>query len=112
MNKSLTHDELQLIEHSNKILKDHLEIVETVVNQTEGLLNNYIPILKAYVQSIVAIRTDLGNEIVNIVQSTRQVALVTNNTQNIINFTQAVSRLNEILTPELISKLNKIAGEK
>jgi hypothetical protein len=106
--KYMTHEELQHIEHCNKILKDHLECIKVVVEQSELALNNYIPVLRTYVNAITEIRTAFGNEVTHIFQSTRQLGLVTKNSQDIHNFVQAVMQLDKILTPSLVEKLNAI----
>jgi hypothetical protein len=111
MPQVLSHDELQHIEHSNKILFEHQEIVNKIVNETESMLNTYVPILKAYVESISTIRVALGQEVMHIIQSTREIGIVTKNTQDIMNFCQALNKLDALLTPELITKLKKISGE-
>jgi prophage DNA circulation protein len=108
MKNKTNHEQLQEIEHINKVLIEHEELVTRVVNGTEDILNNYIPILHTYVNAMTEIRKSLGNEVVNIIKSTRELKVVTTNTQNIIDFTTAVSKLNSILTPELVDKLNKV----
>lgn len=111
MQKQLTQAELQHIEHCNKVLQEHQELVTTVVNETEGLLNNYVPILSTYVKSIAGIRQMLGEEVAHVIQSTRQLSIVTKNTQEIHDFVQAVMKLDAILTPSLIDKLSRLAKE-
>lgn len=110
MNKTiLTEDELQHIEHCNKILREHSKLVEDTVNNTQELLNLYLPALSAYVSGISKVQVELGKEVVNLIQSTRQIKIVVSNTQEITNFISAVVKLNDILTPELIEKLKKIS---
>lgn len=106
--KMMSQAELQHIEHCNKVLLDHLELVQRVTNETEGLLNTYLPILTTYVNSIIEVRQLFGKEVAHIVQSTRELSLVTNNTQPLINFIQATAKLNEALTPELTDKLKRV----
>jgi len=112
LNKPMTQAELQHIEHCNKILQEHAETVKVVINETEALLNNYVPILSTYVESIAKIRNMFGEEVSNIIKSTRQLGIVTSNVQEVQHFIHAVTKLNELLTPELVVKLQKISGEK
>jgi len=108
MPKTITHDELQFIEHANKILNEHAELVKYVINETEGMLNTYVPVLKTYIKAIVNIRTEFSQEVIHIAQSLRELKSITGQTQELINFSSALIKLNEILTPELIEKLNKL----
>lgn len=107
----MSQEELQHIEHCNKALLQHKEIVALVINETESLLNNYLPILSTYVNSVVKIRTLFGEEVSHVMSSTRQLKMVTNSTQEVINFADAVIKLNAILTPSLVEKLNRLLGE-
>lgn len=106
----MTQAELQHIEHINKVLEEHQEIVNKVVNETEQLLNNYVPIVSAYVASLRDITVSFGASVTNIVQSTRQLGIVTSNTQDLGHFIAAIQKLDAILTPELIEKLQRISG--
>jgi len=111
-NKYLTHEELQNIEHANKILEAHLELVKMVVNESEAMLNNYIPIMKTYVHAIIDIRKMFSDEVIHIGQSTRELKLVTANTQNVTDFCSAIVKLDALLTPSPIDKLNRISNDK
>lgn len=106
--KYLSHDELQHIEHANKILEAHEELVKKVTNETEQMLNTYLPIVRGYVTTLFGIQKDFGEVVSNIVKSSREVSLVTSNTNNIENFCAAIIKLDALLTPEMIEKLNKI----
>lgn len=107
-NKQLSQAELQHIEHCNKVLEEHDALVKSVVNETEALLNNYVPILSAYVQSIAAIRVTFAEEVKHMLQSTRELKLTTGSTQEIHNFVSAVMKLDQALTPELIEKIHRL----
>jgi len=112
MTKILSQNELQHIEHCNKILKEHEETVKSVINETESLLNTYVPILSSYVQAIAKIRNIFGEEVSNIIKSSRQLGIITGSVQDVQHFIHAVTKLNELLTPELVKKLQKISGER
>lgn len=103
--KPMTQAELQNIEHATKILQEHQEVVQTVVNETEALLNNYGPIMRAYVDSITRLQKDYTDAVVEIIRSTRELKVVISNTQNLHNFMDAISKLEALLTPELVEKL-------
>lgn len=111
MNKPLSEDELQRIEHLNKMLLEHQEIVNKVVNETEQLLNNYVPIISTYVQSIGKVAHLFGEHVTNIIKSSRQLGIVTGTVQDVSNFIASAEKLDKILTPELIEKLRKISHE-
>lgn len=112
MNKMLAQSELQDIEFANKVLLEHQQLIKTVLNESEEMLNTYIPIAKAYIHSIATIQEHLGSQVSNIIKSTRELGVVTKNTQNIINFCQSVEILNKTLTPDLIEKLRRITNDK
>lgn len=110
MNKAyLSQDELQHIEHCNKVLEAHHELVTKVISETQEKLNNYLPIVSTYVNAIADVRRAFGEEVKHILQSNRQLQIVTGSAQDVINFTSAVVKLNQILTPEFIEKLQRIS---
>lgn len=111
LNKPTTQADLQNLEHANKILAEHLELVQQVVNQSEGLLDNYVPILQTYILSVGQLQNDFGKVVAEILKSTRELTILTGNTHRVIEFTQAIVRLNDILTPELVKKLKGVIGE-
>ena len=111
MSKQITQAELQHIEYTNKILNEHLELVERVTERTQKLLNDYLPILQNYMQGVVAVRNEMGKEVNHIVQSTRQISIVTSNTQKLMDFTTAVVKLEAVLTPSLIDKLERLVAK-
>lgn len=108
MSKVMTQDELQHIEHGTKILQEHQDVIRGVINETETMLNTYVPILSGYIESIARLRMDFGKEVQHIVQSTREIKVITGGTQQILEFCSAVENLNKILTPDLIEKIRRI----
>lgn len=108
-NKILSHTELQHIEHINKVLENHEELVKRVVNETEALLNNYVPVLSTYIQSMQQMQTAFGEVVSNIIKSSRQLSIVTGSVNDVMLFVGQVQKLNEVLTPELVEKLNRLA---
>ena len=111
MSKILSEAELQRLEHINKMLLEHQEIVNKIVNDTEQLLNNYVPIISAYVQAIGEVTHTFGEHVTNIIKSSRQLGIVTGTVQDVSSFISAAEKLDKILTPELIEKLRKISHE-
>lgn len=108
MNKILSHDELQHIEHANKALKEHLELVNLVVNESEALFNNYLPILQTYINGIAQVSKLFGEEVKQIYNSSRELRVATGGVQDVMNFISAVQKLDALLTPELIGKLRNV----
>lgn len=108
MNKILSHDELQKIEHTNKVLKDHLELVQVCTKDSDRMIGDYTANIRGYINILVEIRTQLGNEVKHVINSTRELGIVISNTQNIHNFCSAIGKLDKLLTPELIEKLNRL----
>lgn len=101
----LSHDELQHIEHANKILKDHQELIKTVTNETEALLNNYIPIIKSYVNAIHDIQTEFSHSVSDVVKSSRELKVITSGANEVLSFVQAVERLKSVLNDEFTQKV-------
>lgn len=108
MNKILTEAELQHIEHCNKVLREHKELVELTVNETERLFDNYLPVLTEYINHVVEVRTKFGNEVSHIIQSSRSLGIVTGKVADVINFCSAIEKLDKLLTNDLVEKLRRI----
>lgn len=112
MNKTfLTEEELQHIEHCNKVLKEHAELVRLTIESTTELFNNYVPTLNGYVKAVATVKHEFGEQVTSIIQSSRQLKIATGNVQEIISFMSAVIKLNEILTPELVEKLRRLSKD-
>ena len=112
MSKVMGHDELQHLEHCNKILEEHLELVQKVTNETESLLNTYLPILSGYVRAVVEVQMNFGKAVVEITRSAREVKVITSGSQEIENFVAAAVKLNNVLNDELMLKIIKLAKDK
>lgn len=110
-NKIITHEELQRIEHANKVLEEHLELVTKVVNETEGMLNNYVPILSAYVHSVIEVQKSYTESVAGIIRSTRELGIITGKTPDVLAFIGAIRKLDEILTPELVEKFRRLTSD-
>lgn len=85
-----------------------MEIINKVCNESEQMLNTFLPILVTYVKNISEVRISLGKEVVHILQSARELGSVGNSSQQLTNFCQAVVKLHEILTPEIVEQLRKV----
>lgn len=109
MNQAMTQAELQQIEHANKVLREHLALRQTVKEETEQMIEAFIPSLQGYVETITDIRKLFGEEVRHILQSARELKTVSGHTQELVNFISQVHRLNEALTPDLVEKLNKLS---
>jgi len=111
MVKGMTQAELQHIEHCNKILKEHQETIRIVTEETERMMSNYLENLQNYMRGVIRVRIEMGKEVNQILQSTRQISLVTSNSQKIIDFTQAVLKLEAALVPSLVDKLERLVAK-
>lgn len=107
--KLMSQAELQHLEHCNKALEAHLEIVTAVVNESEKLLNNYLPIVQEYVSVIGAVTHSFAEHVANIYSSSREMKVATGGAQELINFMATVDKLDKMLTPELLEKLRKVS---
>ena len=108
--ENLSQAQLQHIEHCNKVLEAHRELVTMVVNETEAVLNTYLPILGTYINGIVALRTELGNEVRHILNSSKELRHAAGSVNELIQFMSAIEKLDKLLTPELVEKIRKLAS--
>lgn len=106
--KYLSHDELQHIEHANKILKDHLDLVSATTQLSEERIQNFISAYRQYVVEIKDIATALGKAVENIHNSTREMKVITGSSQQITEYCQAIVKLDQLLDEKLIEKLKRI----
>ena|SRR5215204_1715729 len=110
MNKDyLSQGELQHIEHCNKVLKDHLALVQAITNESEKLLNTFLPIVGDYVNQVGAVTHQMGLHVKNIYASSRELKQAVGGTQDLISFMDAVMKVDKLLTPELLEKLRKVS---
>lgn len=112
MNKIMSQAELQHIEHCNKILREHQELVAFVVNETEGILNTYLPILTTYIDNVIRVRSKFGEEVKHIINSSRELKHITSGAQELISFMTAIEKLDKMLTPELVNKLKGLVNRE
>jgi len=113
--KILTHDELQHIEYCNKILKEHLEIVNQITNETKKAFDTYLSSIQEYVSIITACQVAFGRAAMEILKSARELRTVTAGSMELHNYAQAALKLDEALSNELITKIIKLTqmdGEK
>lgn len=106
--KGLSHDELQHLEHANKILREHLELLEKITVESSEYLNAHLSSLHTYVAAIGTIQRELGESVSNILKSARELGGVTNRTKELMDFGRAVGVLEETLTSEVLDKLSRI----
>ena len=105
----MSHDELQHIEHCNRVLQDHLDLIKLVTNESNGLLENYLPIMQNYARGIHEAGRTFTEGVADIYKSSRELKIATGGTQDVIAFMSTVQKLNEMLTPELLAKLRSIS---
>lgn len=106
----LTHDELQQLEHANKILREHLELVQLVTNQSESMLNTYLPILHGYLGSVRDMQKGFSDAVTDILKSSRELGTTTGRTQQLQDFIAATLKLHETLTSERVEQLRRVFG--
>lgn len=109
--QELTHDELQHIEHCNKIMRDHLELVQKVTGEVQKTFDLYLPHLQDYVGTLRAIQFEFGRIVVDIIRSSRELKLITSGSQELHNYGQAATKLNQALSDELVQKIIKLTKE-
>jgi hypothetical protein len=106
----LTQAELQHIEHVNKVLNDHLELVNAVTSLTEEKIANLITAYRGYVRELATIQKEMGEVVQNIYRSSREIGHATGKTTEIMSFYDQVGKLDKLLTPELMEKLKRLTN--
>jgi esterase/lipase len=106
--KTQSHDELQRIEHLNKVLEQHLELVNTVTTLSEEKIQDMLKNYQTYVHVLREVQVALGDIVTNIHRSMSQLKGVTGGAQDIMSYVQAASKLNDLLDDKLIAKLRRI----
>lgn len=108
----LSQAELQHIEHVNKVLNEHLELVNAVTSLTEEKISNLIISYRGYVRELAEIQKGMGEVVQNIYRSGREIGHATGKTNEIMAFYDQVAKLDKLLTPELMAKLERLVGGK
>jgi vacuolar-type H+-ATPase subunit D/Vma8 len=106
----LTQAELQHIEHVNKVLNDHLELVNAVTSLTEEKIATLITAYRGYVRELATIQKEMGEVVQNIYRSGREIGHATGKTNEIMAFYDQVNKLDKLLTPELMEKLKRLTN--
>lgn len=106
----LSHDELQHIEYSNKVLNEHLETVNVVCSLSEEKIQHLLSGLNDYLAALKAIQYEMGQVVNNIYKSSRELKQAVGNPQEITTYVEAVNKLDKLLDDKLIQKLRRISG--
>jgi len=91
-----------------KIMKDVKEDVGLLERELDNAMNHLLPLVNEYLKDVRAARMAFANEIIMIVQSTRQLNEITKTAPELIKLGDAVSKLKDILTPEFTATLEKL----
>ena len=94
----LKKEEVELALNDAKRLMDELEV-------TEKLL---LPALGKYLDDVRSIRMAFAAEVRHIIQSSREVSEITKMTPHLKEVTGVIMLLKELLTPEMIAKLERL----
>lgn len=104
-----TQDELQHLEHYNKMLREHRDITKMVTAEVQVDLQKHISTLNDYAKSLKAIQVEMGLSINNIYKSAQEVRRATSGVQEILSFCQAVMKLEATLNnPDVQKALNMV----
>lgn len=107
----LGHEQLQALEHSNKMIAEHLALMRSLSAQVDTMVDTFIPVMRIYVDNIQTIRITMMTEVKEILQSSRELRDLTKQTQEIINFCKAVELVKTVLTPDVVAKLRTVLKE-
>lgn len=104
----LTQAELQHIEYCNKVLREHLELIQNITDAGKKIFDVYGSGLNEYIGHIYKVQVDFGRVVLEITKSAKELRGITGGTQELINYTQAATKLNEVLDDKLIQKIVKV----
>lgn len=107
----LGHEQLQAIEHSNRMIAEHLALMKDLAGQVDTMVDTFIPVMRIYVENIQTIRVGMANEVMEILKSSRELKSLASTNQEIINFYHSVQKLSDVLTPEMVAKLRSVLKE-
>lgn len=108
---SLTQTELQHIEHCNKILKEHLDLIRMTTEESKKLFESYNPSLHDYVKVIHGIQIEFARIVMEIVKSGKDLRGITGGSQELANYMHAAIKLNAILDDKLIEKIIRLTKD-
>lgn len=97
-------EELQQIEHLNKVLREQKELANVVTKEVKVDLDNHIRILRDYANALSTIQHSMGESIKNIYKSAQEVRRATSSAQEILTFCQAVMKLEATLNNPDVQK--------
>lgn len=107
----LGHEQLQALEHSNRMISEHLALMKDLSGQVDTMVDTFIPIMRIYVENIQTIRITMAKEVAELLRSSRELKGLTSSSREIIDFCEAAKKLSETLTPELVTKLRSVLKE-
>lgn len=110
MNKS--HEELQDIEHFNKILREHKELMHAIKADVKESMTNHIATLKEFAKALTAIQVEISLAIKNIYSSAQEVRRATGHVNEIISYTQSIIKLEQVLSDEKVQKVLALLKDK
>ena len=108
MSKMLTQDELQYIEHCNKLLKETRGLITEVEREVKQGLDIFLPILGEYVNGIRTIQHDLLRVVSEILKSSKELKFVAGNHQELEKFAGALYRLGEVFKTQEVQDVLEI----
>lgn len=88
--------------------KDSIEVLERELERASNLL---LPLLREYLKDVRSIRMGFAEEVIHIINSSRNLNEIVKQTPNLIEYVAVIKQLQETLTPEFIDMISKLKKE-
>lgn len=88
--------------------RNSVEMLEEELKRASDLL---IPLLREYLRDVRTIRMGFAEEVVHIINSSRNLNELVKSTPQLLAYGEAVKKLQEVLTPEFIETIAKLKKE-
>lgn len=108
MSKMLTQDEMQYLEHCNKMLRETRGLITEITKETKEALNSFIPIVSEYVSTVRSIQHEFGRTVSNILKDSKELKFVAGNYQEITAYAEALTKLGEVFKTKEVQDVLEI----
>lgn len=103
-----THDQLQHIEHVNKMMREHKELVTTITTDVNAVMTKYIEGLQVFARHLKDVQVNLSMSVKNIYSSVQEIKRITGTTQDIQAAVIAIEKLDKALNDETVQRILKV----
>lgn len=108
MAKMLTQDELQYLEHCNKLIRETRESLIETERITKDALDQFIPALTDYVNGMRAIQHDFLIVARDMLKSSKELQFLASNHRELTAYTEALRKLGETFNTKEVQDVIEI----